>query len=262
MSSPCLRFASFAMLSKNDIKYVRSLGQSKFREQFGCFIAEGSKLIAEFYSEGMTFERVYATLGHQLPAELDIQKVSPAELARISQLTNPQDALAIIPFKRLEAPKTADEIGDLVILCDRLQDPGNLGTIIRTADWFGVKHVICSLDTADPYAPKVVQATMGSLARVSVSKTDLGSFVQKMRALDCKHKVIASTLGGQSIYSSKMESQLMLVLGNESKGVRKELIGICDTEVTIPGFGGAESLNAAISAAIFMAEFRRINPRK
>ena len=249
------------MLSKNDIKYLRSLGQSKFREVNGQFIAEGSKVINEFHEEGWPLVRLYATEHNGLAADLQPQVVSEKELSRISQLNNPQDALAVLEIRPGKVHHEVSGLDSLVILCDHIQDPGNMGTIIRTADWFGFQQVVCSPDCADAYAPKVIQASMGSMARINVEKQDLMEFIKEMREAGCEHQVIVSSLEGHILYNQALPAKCFLVLGNESKGVSQDIVDIKDGSVKIPAAGGAESLNVAVSTGIMLAEYRRLNPR-
>ena len=250
------------MLSKNDIKYLRSLGLSKFREQRGQFIAEGSKVINEFHAEGWKIFRLYATEQNGLSTDLRAETVTRKELERISQLNHPQDSLAVIDARIFNVELAVKDLGDLVVLCDHIQDPGNMGTIIRTADWFGIKHVVCSTDCAEAFSPKVVQASMGSLARVEVRRMDLTGFIEKMRSGKCQHKVIVTSLKGSDLYSTGLPQKCFLVLGNESQGVGVGLDKLADARLKIPSSGKAESLNVAVSSGILMAEFRRLNPQR
>lgn len=179
-------------------------------------------------------------------------EISAGDLTKISSLTTPQQFLALIKIPESRVLTTQMLKGSFSIALDGIQDPGNLGTIIRTADWFGFNRVICSEDTVDVYNAKVVQATMGSLSRVHVEYTDLKALLQ-----NCSLPVFGALLNGKSIYKTDFGSEGLVILGNEGKGIRPEIIDKITYPVTIPSFGKAESLNVAISASIFCSEMRR-----
>ena len=230
------------MLSKNDIKLIKSLEHKKYRDREGLFVAEGCKVVRELQK---TFEMV---------AYYD----DPAEVSRLSFLRHPQDVLAVFRIKQPTADdqhvqSVAPSPDSLVIALDRVQDPGNMGTIIRVADWFGVDTILCSEDTADVWNPKVVQATMGSLARVEVTYTDLISTIRQYEG-----PVYGTFLDGKNIYDTELNSNGIIVFGNEGNGISPELRKEISRRLLIPATReGAESLNVAIAAAITLAEFRR-----
>ncbi|MBE2231342.1 MAG: RNA methyltransferase [Chitinophagaceae bacterium] len=242
------------MLGKSRIKYIQSLGQKKFREETGLFIAEGPKIVNELLQPDITrVTEVYATrdwadANPGLVKKVPVQIVSDQELEKISQLQTPNQVLALV---RQYAYQPADCKNGLVLVVCGIQDPGNLGTIIRIADWFAVEQVVCSPDTADMYNPKVVQSTMGSIGRVAVSYTPLLPWLEKQ--VDCP--VYAMMLDGQDITRMPKPPKGILLLGNESRGVPAELLEKADVKVTIPGRGGAESLNAAVAAGILLFHF-------
>jgi len=244
------------MLSKNEIKYIQSLGHKKRREEERLFIAEGSKMVAEFIQEKpQQVFRLYATAeffethagAHQINEK---HVVSEEELQRISQLQTPNQALAIIhyfPVKEVTLPQN-----EWYLALDGIRDPGNMGTIIRLADWFGISTIICSPDCADVYNPKVVQATMGSILRVHVAEKELPAFLTNLTI-----PVIGAVLGGDELSSYPFPPAGVLVIGNEANGISKEVIGLLSQKLMIPRFGAAESLNAAIATSIFLWEMKR-----
>jgi TrmH family RNA methyltransferase len=245
------------MLSKSQISFVNALHQKKHRKEQGLFIAEGSKSVAEFTQSNYIIDTIFHTPGalskfSNVSATVKLQEVTEAELKKISTLTTPQDALALIriPEKTDILPESFS--GKFVLVLDGVQDPGNLGTIIRTADWFGFSDVICSTDTVEAYNPKVVQASMGSLSRMNVYYEDLSPFLSSAKA-----PVYATVLNGKSLYETKFKDEGFIILGNEGNGISKEVKDISTKAITIPSFGKAESLNVAISAAIICSEIKR-----
>ena len=188
----------------------------------------------------------------ELPANIRLFEINSVELAKISTLQTPQGILALVYLPEEQEPDTKTLKGHFSLLLDSVQDPGNLGTIIRTADWFGIEHVICSPETVDVYNPKTVQSTMGSLARVSVGYTPLLPLIEAAAM-----PVFGALLQGQSIYATNWGQEGFILLGNEGHGIEQDLQKKISVPVTIPRIGQAESLNVAISAAIFCSELRR-----
>lgn len=240
------------MLVKSQVKYIQSLGHKKFRDAEGVFVAEGPKLVQELLQSGNTAPvTVYATPhwlieNKSLLKEKDnVVEIDLHELERISFLTSPAQVLAI--FRRPVFPVREKPDGILLVL-DNIQDPGNLGTIIRTADWFGVKQMICSPDTADLFNPKVVQSTMGSIARVEVSYQDLIQYMDTHPAIPS----FAAVLDGEALGEQKRISEGIVLIGNESRGLQPELAKRAGHRVRIPGSGAAESLNVAVAAGIML----------
>ncbi len=245
------------MLSKSQISFVKSLHQKKFRTEHSLFIVEGLKSVQEFLHSDYIIDTIYYNeivmpkLGN-LSQKIKMQQISSADLDRISALTTPQQVLALVKIPQINSFNLQQLAGNFSLALDGIQDPGNLGTIIRTADWFGIKNIICSVDTVEIYNPKVVQASMGSLPRINVVYGDLNSILKK-----CLVPVYGALLDGKSIYNTNFGTEGIVVLGNEGKGIRTENIDLIQMPVTIPLFGKAESLNVAISAAIFCSEIKR-----
>ncbi|WP_113662560.1 TrmH family RNA methyltransferase [Pedobacter nanyangensis] len=245
------------MLSKSQISFIKSLHQKKYRKENGIFIIEGIKSIIEFLNSDYQTHSIYYTskIATALPkvnANINLFEVTEAELQKISTLQTPQHILALvhIPSKKEVNSNTLRNTFSLV-LAD-VQDPGNFGTIIRTADWFGIKTIICSENTVEAYNPKTVQSTMGSLCRVNIIYTPLLPFLKNI-----KLPIYGALLNGQNIYKTNWGKEGLILLGNEGHGIGKELIGQISVPVTIPRFGQAESLNVAVSAAIFCSEISR-----
>ena len=241
------------MLVKQKIKYIQSLGQKKFRDAESLFIAEGPKIVDEMLnSSAIVIKEIFAikdwfSKNPLLPGHIEITEVSDTELEKISQLVTPNMVLAII--QKLDSISLEPASGTITLALDTIQDPGNLGTIIRIADWFGVKQIICSPECADLYSPKVIQSTMGSITRIKVCYDDLEKWI-----LDQKDAALYITaLDGQDIRTMDKISGGIIVIGNESKGVSKKLSGISHKKITIPGRGGAESLNAAVATGIILS---------
>ncbi|MXV51430.1 RNA methyltransferase [Pedobacter sp. HMF7647] len=244
------------MLSKSRISFIKSLHQKKFRNEHGLFIVEGIKSVTEFIRSDYEVQFIFHT-PHTSPNLLNLsrnikaEEVSLSELEKISTLTSPKDALALVKIPD-DGERQLSEQDSVSLILDGIQDPGNMGTIIRTAEWFGFKQLICSLDTVEVYNPKVVQATMGSLSRIKILYTDLESFLSKNQA-----PVYGTLLNGRSIYKTDFLAKGLLILGNEGNGIRPEIQKYITHPVTIPRFGEAESLNVAIAAAICCSEIRR-----
>lgn len=244
------------MLSKNEIKYIQSSGHKKTRDEERIFLAEGSKIIKEVLNEcPEQLIKLYA-----LPAFYEEQGLKPNgeqlieitenELERISQLQTPQQAVALL---RQFKPASVTEINDeWVLALDAIRDPGNMGTIIRIADWFGINYIICSTDCVDVYNPKVVQASMGSVLRIKVIEGDLFDLLPQ-----CPKPVLAATLGGKTINEYSFQNKGTLLIGNEARGVSDDLLQLTDAQISIPSFGLAESLNAAVATGILVWEMRR-----
>lgn len=241
------------MLVKSKVKYIQSLGQKKFRQEEGVFIAEGPKLVLELLlSVPGNIVEVFAVkewmVEHQKQlVSFTCTEIPEQELEKISQLATPNMVLALV--KNIEPVIPKEVKGQVVLALDGIQDPGNLGTIIRIADWFGITQIICSEDSADVFNPKVVQSTMGSIARVRVSYTSL---VEWLSGLD-DVTIYATVLEGQDVTTMKKISSGVLLIGNESKGISPEILKLANATVTIPRKGGAESLNAAVATGIVLS---------
>ena len=245
------------MLSKSQISFIKSLHQKKFRKEHGLFIVEGLKSVTEFISSAYTIHSVFFTEPAtskmlNLSNKINSYLISDDELRKISALTNPQQALALVfipPTRQLQAQNFSNKLS---LMLDGVQDPGNLGTIIRTADWFGFDELLCSANTVDCYNPKVVQATMGSLSRINVHYLDLPQLLQSTRL-----PVYGALLEGENIYHTTFSDAGFVILGNEGNGISAETARYITHPLTIPGIGRAESLNVSVSAGIICSEIKR-----
>jgi len=240
------------MVSKNQIKLITGLQQKKYRKQQELFIAEGIKVIQELLRSNFELQHLYSISDDLEDVKNDkITLITEEQLKKISALTTPNTCLAI--FKML--PERKPEGSGLIVALDDVRDPGNLGTIIRLCDWFGIKHLVCSMECADVYNPKVVQATMGSIARVNVVYTDLQQFLQ-----DSSLPVYGTFMDGDNIYEQQLPQQGIVVMGNEANGISREIKEAVTKRIAIPRFGDlqkTESLNVATATAIILSEFRR-----
>ena len=238
------------MLSKAQIKLITGLHQKKYRNKSGLFLAEGPKVVRELLDSGIRLHSLYTTAGVAEWPEQAVE-VSEAELRKLSALKNPGTTLGVF-----YTPQSGDlPIDGLVLALDTIRDPGNLGTIVRLADWFGISDIVCSQDTVDCFNPKVVQATMGSIARVSLHYLDLEEF---LRATDLP--IYGGFMNADSVYEQKLPEDAILVLGNEGQGISKPIETLVNHQIAIPRFGElaqTESLNVAMAAAILINEFRR-----
>jgi len=238
------------VISKNQIKNITRLQQKKYRQQDGLFIAEGVKVINEFLNSTFKLVDLFTTETFNVENET---LVSEAELKKISALKTPNTALAVFEIPKL----SLIENKGLIVALDAVRDPGNLGTIIRLCDWFGVKQLLCSKETVDCFNPKVVQATMGSLTRVNVFYIDLNHYLE-----ETKQTVFGAFMDGENVYASNLPADGILVLGNEANGISQSIEKHVNQRISIPRFGDlqeTESLNVATAGAILLSEFRRSN---
>ena len=241
------------MLSKAQNKYIRSLTLQKYRKEYNVFIAEGDKIAREWLNSAADIQMILALQGwadahRDLIAkhnEAELIIVEPHQLEAVTALQTPNQVLLVVTMPAENKVLPANE---WCIALEGIQDPGNMGTIIRIADWFGIKHVICSDDCADAYNPKVVQAAMGGHLRVQVHTGNLEQFVSSSSM-----PILAATLDGESVYNLPGLDCGIIMIGNESKGISASLMKLASHKVTIPRRGGAESLNAAVSAGILCA---------
>ena len=237
------------MLSKNQVKLIQKLHQKKYRNELKIFIVEGKKSINEFLQAGYTPQLLIATEAFtaSVPQHL-ITPVSKDELRKVSTLQNPDEGLAVF-----EQPKHKGILQEGVIVAlDNVQDPGNLGTIIRLCDWFGVETLLCNIQTVDCYNPKVVQASMGSLTRVAVHYLDLAAFLTTTAL-----PVYTMDLEGENLYTATFPKDCILILGNEANGISSEVRALSNEVITIPRFSQhqrTESLNVAMAGAIILSE--------
>lgn len=238
------------MLSKNQIKHIVRLKQKKYRQQEGLFVAEGVKVIEELLESSLELVHIYS-VKHLNYDEQKETLISEAELKKISFLTTPNQALAVFKIPTLKGV----DLSELVVALDDVRDPGNLGTIIRLCDWFGIKDLICSKATVDCYNPKVIQATMGSIARVNISYLDLESFLK-----DVNVPIFGAFMEGDNVYGQSLPRKGVLVMGNEANGISEGVEETVTSKLTIPRFGqlqATESLNVATATAILLSEFKR-----
>lgn len=251
------------MLSKARIKQIHSLEQKKFRRQEGLFVAEGHKLVGELLLAGHAPAHVFHTQSWCMPDGVSlscpVDLVSDSELRTASLLQHPQQVLALFPLPLWPLPEVSAGKEKLLIALDGVQDPGNLGTICRLADWFGIEDIVCSAETADIFNPKAIQATMGAISRVRVHYTDLVQFLSSASAHDVP--VYGTFLDGRNIYDRPLTPHGIIVMGNEGKGVCHEIELLVSDKLYIPNYpigrSTTESLNVAMATAITCAEFRR-----
>lgn len=240
------------MVSKNQTRLLASLQQKKYRYKYGLFIAEGLKVVKELLNSSFEPEALYTTESGILSnPKVEEVLITKAKIKQISALKTPSNVLAVFKIPAFRNPETKG----LIVALDGVRDPGNLGTIIRLCDWYGVSQLLCSPDTVDVYNPKVVQATMGSLARVNVHYGVLEDFFQKIDL-----PVYGAVMKGKDVYSCNLPEEGVLVMGNEANGISNGLMGYLTHKITIPRYGKlqqAESLNVATATGVLLSEFRR-----
>lgn len=239
------------MLTSHKIKIIQSLDKKKFRQKYNLFLVESNKIIKELANSRVKILEIYSTKPEELKSlfkNVDIFEINERELRRISFLQNPKDSIAVC---LLETAKI-DDSKDRQIILDGVQDPGNLGTIIRLADWFGIEQIVCSQDTVDLHNPKVLMSTMGSFTRVNVCYVELEDYLKTYQ-----HPIIGTDMQGESIYKKKFPSKFSLVLGNEGNGMRPNVEQLLTDVVTIPRFGkqqSTESLNVSMATGIILGQ--------
>ena len=237
-------------LSKNHIKLITSLSQKKYRQKHKLFVVEGVKVVQEFLNSSYELEIVFSS-DTDFSSTNKFIEVTDQELKKISSLKNPNKVLAIFKIPNQINPI----MGGLILALDSINDPGNLGTIIRLCDWFGIEQLVCSNETVDCFNSKVVQASMGSLTRVAVSYLDLKKYLQNASV-----PIFVADMDGLDVYKTKLPDSAVLVLGNEANGISDEIKQLVTTKITIPRYGAfqqTESLNVATASAILLSEFRR-----
>ena len=237
----------FDMLTAHTIKIIQSLDKKKYRQKYNLFLVEGNKIIKELPDSDYQIADLYSADPDLLAIEtVKKEKILPAELKKISFLQHPKDSVAVCKLPDQAVIKDVD----IQIVLDGIQDPGNLGTIIRLADWFGIEQIICSTDTVDVYNPKVIQATMGSFLRVNVCYTDLEEYLSQY-----SYPILGTDMTGENIYNTDFPKKFSLVFGNEGNGLRPSTEQLITRMITIPRFGNrqsTESLNVSMSAGIIL----------
>ncbi|MEE3999839.1 RNA methyltransferase [Tenacibaculum sp. FZY0031] len=239
-------------LSKNNIKLITSLQQKKYRQKHQLFVAEGLKVVKELLASSLELEQLYTTDESFISKESkEVTLISENELKKISTLKTPNKVLGVFKIpKKKEISKS-----NFMVALDGINDPGNLGTIIRLCDWFGVSELVCSKNTVDCYNQKVVQSSMGSLTRVQISYVDLSEFLTNTSL-----PTFTADMHGDNVYTSSLPQKAILVMGNEANGISSEIAELVKNSVTIPRFGDlqqTESLNVATATAILLSEFKR-----
>lgn len=243
------------MISKNQLKLLRALGQKKQRKAHGLFLVQGEKNVLELATSTLTVKQVFATTEfleqhNEVLGDFECIEASLDELTKASTLVSNNAAIAVVEIPTAKVPQAKG----LMIALDGVSDPGNLGTIIRIADWYGIDHIIASTDCADPYNPKTISATMGSFGRVQVSLVDLPSYLEQANL-----PVYGAFLEGESVHKKEFSAEGILLMGSESHGVREQASKFVTDKITIPAFGGAESLNVAMATGIILDNMRRQN---
>ena len=240
------------MITRAEILDIKSLATKQGREDLGAFIAEGEKLVGEIRNSSLRIRRILQTK----PIFTDGELISEKEMERISQLKSANSVLAVVELPKHKL-SLANPTKNLVLCLDRIQNPGNLGTIIRLADWFGISDIVCSEDTADCFNPKVVQATMGAILRVRVHYTNLAKWLSAQGDT----KVYGTFLEGENIYNAQLAKSGVIVMGNEGQGISAEVAKCVSHKLLIPPYPadrcGSESLNVAVATAVICSEFRR-----
>jgi len=244
------------MLSSNDIKYIRSLQQKKNREEEKKFICEGEKMISELFRSGWKIELICATEEwleeNEVPGKIHVEDINEGVLGRISGLSSPNKVLAIVHQPKLIfSPESENKF----LILDNINDPGNLGSIIRTADWFGIKTILCSEETVELFNPKVVQSTMGSLFRVKCIYGDLKDGISELKKNGVT--IYGACMEGKNIFENKFSEKSAVVLGSEAHGISNKVLRLLDDKITIPKSGEAESLNVSVAAGIFCGEMMK-----
>lgn len=237
------------MLSKRELKFLRSLRQKKFRNEHGEFLVEGAKLVQEAIDSDFVVEAVYHGQSQIPPTSgsFAVQEVSQNELWQISSMKNPPGIMALVKI-----PDESFEISsDKILAVENINDPGNLGTILRIADWFGIETVLCSEETVDEFNPKVIQSSMGSIFRTRLARVDLTEKIEKLKKTG--YSIVGAEMRGDKLNRDVIPQKAVLVMGSESHGISSEIQKLLDFSVTIEKRGGAESLNVAVATGIILS---------
>ncbi len=252
------------MLSKGLIKLINSLKHKKYRQQHGLFIAEGQKMISDLIKIDTYIKTIISAKFEKFADGIEFIHCKSSDLEKISSLKSSPDVIALVKIPNYQYDKKNIE-DKLSLALDGVQDPGNMGTIIRLANWFGIENILCSFDSSDIYNPKVVQASMGALMKVKVHYLDLGTeLIQLLKTQ--KYQIYGTFMDAESIYESELANRGLIVLGSEGRGISSEIEKLVTNRMTIPsfakGFSGAESLNVGVAAGIIVSEFARQNDKK
>ena len=239
--------ASLETLSKNKIKWIRALRLKKNRTSEGLFIVEGEKMVTEIINSSPDKVRCVISTGEHIDFNGETYQTTDKEMSQISGLQTPNKLLAVV-----EMPEFKNVASDFILALDGVQDPGNMGTILRTADWFGIEEIVCSKSTVDIYNPKVVQSSMGSIFRIPVKYVDLEEYLKATEL-----PIYGALLEGDNIYNQTLKKKGVLVMGNEGNGISNSIQALIDSPIHIPRFGASESLNVAIATGIILSEFSR-----
>ncbi|WP_430613910.1 TrmH family RNA methyltransferase [Flavobacterium sp. JP2137] len=241
------------MVTKNQIKLIKSLQQKKYRKQHQLFLAEGVKVIQELVNSNLKLQQLFCTEAIDVAVDpAVVVRITESELEKMTALNTANNCLAL--FEIPQPDQSAIE--GLVVVLDEVRDPGNMGTIIRLCDWFGIRHLVCSPQTVDVYNPKVIQATMGSITRVSVVYQELEHFLEQAAA----QPIFGTFMDGDSIYKQDLPASGIIVMGNEANGISQSVEALVNKRIAIPRFGDlqqTESLNVAMATAIVLSEFSR-----
>ena len=242
----------FGKLTKSQFKSIKSLKQKKFRDENRAFIIEGKKMVHEAMQSSVEIQMMLVRNDADISIEgqFDSYELSSKEMVALSNMKTAPEVMAVCNFMK-EPILNFDQS---ILALDEISDPGNLGTIIRICDWFGIEQIVCNPGSVELYNPKVVQSTMGSIFRVNVFRGDIEDFLNKKPAA---MKVFSADMNGENVYQSKLTEPFFLIMGSESHGLRKELIDKSDEIISIPGFGSAESLNVAVATSVILSEFKR-----
>ena len=241
------------MISKNQLKLIRQLGQKKYRKQYNQYLVQGEKNVLELLNSPLKAVDIFATQAfinthqNQFP-EVDFTPAEEESLTKASTLVSNNAAIAVVDMPKADLPNNTG----LILALDGVSDPGNLGTIIRVADWYGIQHIVTSTDSADAYNPKTISATMGSFVRVSVSQVELPEYLQTLNM-----PIYGAFLDGQSVHTTDLSAKGVLLMGSESHGKREQCAKLVSDKITIPAFGEAESLNVAMATGIILDNFKR-----
>jgi TrmH family RNA methyltransferase len=249
-------------LTKNEIKFIKSLHTKKQRDLNKMFIVEGEKMISELLVQSkFKIETIYYTSDYtinNLPSAIISTLISSKDLDRISGFNNANKVLAIVHSNILTELDLKEN--NLILILDDINDPGNLGTIIRTADWFGIKQIIASKKTVDVFNPKVIQSSMGAIFRINYMSKDLNESISLLK--NNKYQIFGATIEGSNVYKTSLPQKTALVMGSESHGIQNYLLDVLDDSISIPNFGKSESLNVSMATGILLSEYKRTNLQK